>query len=258
MERWLTWLGGNPPSDSMLTRYMAALEADGKQRGTVDRHRRAIQAFYRHFNVPAPKARGWKYSIQEGERLALGTDMIAALVAAVREQGDAYCCGLLCLATVYGMRCEELSRVRPEDVDLPGERLYVRTVHGGQVRWTWVPPEARPWLDIAWPRTTARAVERLFADLWALATEAERPDGMAWHAVRRGLAVALEEAGVSESDGERFMRWKAGGRSMVRHYRNPSAMVGVQGVERVRREEEASRAYDEEVWERHPWVGLWA
>ncbi len=267
MDRWLLWLGGNPPSDAMLTRYLAALEAEGKRRGTVDRAYRGVRAFYHwaakrqdiRYGGPIPEVRGWRFdSEKESESVAFAEETVLHLIATAKQQAAAYDVALLCLSTLYGLRAVELSRVLPEDCNLEGGRIFVKTAKKGVVRWHFIPEEARPWLDIPWPRTTARAVEKVFPDLWALAgLEQEERYGSCWHGIRHGLDRALRDREVNEEERDRFLRWKSSGRNMARRYANVSIVVGLQGAERVRGAEEGSREYDGRTWERHPFVAAW-
>lgn len=266
VEHWLQWLGGLEPSDTLVEKWMAAQEQEDLKRGTIDRRYRAVRAFYAwaakypaiRYGGPIPTARSWHFdSEKESESVAFGEDTILRLVEVAKEQAAAYDAALLCLSTLFGLRAVELSRVLPEDCNLADGRLFVKTAKKGVVRWHWLPEAARPWLDVAWPRTTAERVERVFPDLWALAgLEDEDRMGSCWHGVRHGLDRALRDRGVPEEDRDRFCRWK-GNRSMARRYANVSVVVGLEGPQRVRGAEEGSAEYDAAVWLRHPFVEAW-
>lgn len=249
---------GGTNTDSSLTAYLRRLEHRRLRPSTIDLHRRTIGSFYRHLGMTPPRARGITFDREDVARPALSADLVAAMVGAARAgQLHGWDAALLALSTVYGMRAVELSRLKDDDVDRDGRRLYVRTAKHGLARWCWLPPELLPWLPSMWPRASEGPVEGAFGRIWGAAVDTPKPDRVAWHAVRRALQRDLAAAGVSEEDAERFGRWRAGQKSMVRLYRRPNLTVGAQGVERAREENEGTRAFDGAVWDHHPYLELW-
>lgn len=261
VRRYLTSLddpdAGN--HDQTFTHYLGRLEKAEMARGTVDLHRRAIRAFYRKFGMAPPAARGWEFDSEaESRRPALDAQLVADLIAAAKDGTlTARQTCILALTTIYGMRAEEVSRVQERDLDRVGCRIFVRTAKKGVRRWFWLPEEVQRWLQREWPETNANRVEKAFVSIWGQVLEIPRPPRTGWHAIRRGLVVALKDAGVPEEDRERFMRWKVKG-GMVQLYSRPNVLVGAQGEAPARTEgDEGSRAYDEAIWQNHPWLYLW-
>lgn len=251
-------LAGGENTDASLTRYLRGMEREGYRPSTVDLHRRTIRAFYGHLRMAPPRAKAVEFDPEDVDRPALAPEAVEAMVREARTQGlPGWHVALLALSTTYGMRVEELTRVEDRDVDLAGQRVYIRTAKKGQPRWCWLPPEVAPYLLESWPRATTTAANKAFGTLWAAAFDAPRPERVAFHSIRRALHRDLEAAGVSEADRTRFGRWK-GARSMAQHYARPNQTVGAQGVERARQEDEGAREYDAGVWAAHPYVRLWA
>ena len=254
VRKWLVW--GGQPTDASLTAYVRELQRQGKKPGTIDGHVRTIKSFYRHFKIPAPRVVGFTFDpLQDTDRPALALEAMQTLMAAALdpESGlDAYQRAILAVSLVYGPRANELAAIQPQDVE--AERLYIRTSKKSAPRWTWIPEAIRPLLDIDWPETTTASVEDDFDAIWVTVFETERPKGVAWHAIRRGLVAAMKDAGVPREAVEQFLRWKTGGgrRSMVDLYGNPNQIVGAHGKAPVARTEAGSYEEDAAVWTRHP------
>lgn len=262
VERYLRW--GGQPSEGKLLQYLRHLETDDDLApGTVDLHRRTIQAFYRRFGVRVPRLRGWKYDPKDASRPALATDLVAQLITVARAgELTTRQTSLLALATTYGMRAGELAAVQAQDVDVPGQRLYIRTLKGGASRWCWLPPVIAGYLQESWPRCSPNSVEKTFLNMWASISDAEKPSRTNWHACRRALVRDLVAAGAPEAAVARFLRWSGGGAKgaerMVQLYGSPSEEVGAGGVTAARTEDAGRREYDAGAWDHHPYLRLWA
>lgn len=255
VRRWLE--AGADASESGMLAWLRALEDRGLGRGTVNGHLTAVRAFLRWCGQPAPKVHGWRYDEDEAAKRFLSPPTIASLVTAARESLVSTDAARWALAAVWGLRVGEIARVRVADVDLAGGRLFVRSEKGSVQRWVWLPPEVRPWLDIAWrPSADPKASAGAFSAVWEMATDAPRPKGTAWHAVRRSLTRELDRAGVSDLHIERFMRWRS--RSMVARYTRPNVVVSFAGEERIPEEDMGRREADQGVWDAHPFISLWA
>lgn len=260
IERYLAW--GGDDTDAALGRYLRDRAANGLQLSTLDKERRAIRAFYRHLGQDPPAAPALRFdAAQDSHRVAVSPGVILTLIeAACAGQLTHRQTAVLALATTYGMRVQELAQVRPEDVHLEDPaRLYVRTAKGGRARWQWIPPEIRPYLRVAWPRTSPRTLDRELADLMARAG-LEKPRGLGYHAIRRALSRDLDRAGVTDGDRIRFFRWKGGGDPTIqlsRRYAEPTdEWGGLATVTPVAPTEDVA-ALDGEVWARHPYLAWW-
>lgn len=260
----------DPKSDQVFTRYIGALVDRGLKRGTANLHRRMIAAFFRATNevrlerglvgLHVPQARGWQYdSERESRRTVIDAPLIARMIdAAKRGDLSPRQTSILCLSTIWGVRAIEISRVRAEDVDRAGERIFIQTAKKGQPRWCWLPPEAAPWLQETWTPTRANTITKAFAGIWGSVLEVERPDRTAWHAIRRAITEAMDGAGVSEQDRARFMRWKTRGSSMAQLYANPTVRATETGEAPARAaDDEGTRAFDRAAWDAHPFLRLW-
>lgn len=258
VRRFLEWKMERDNRD--LTAYLAHLQKQGKAKGTADKVRREVQAFYRRFGLQPPKARGWKFDARkEGTHEAVGLSRVREMIGAARSSLPPHLQAMLCLSTVYGLRAGEIAGIGDAQLDFAGSRLYVQTEKDGRPCWQWMPPEIARWLEDWQGPQRAGAVQAGFGHCWAAATDDPRPKQLGWHALRRSLVVALRQEGVSDPAIGHFMRWAGGGGDavarMVEWYGDPSAMVGEAEEEPERRE--GTREEDAEVWGRHPFLSLW-
>jgi len=251
---------GGDASDRRFGAYLRDLQAAGYADGTVDRHRRVLQAFFRWAGVRAPQAPGWTYDPETARRPALSAEAIAGLIAAARAgQLTRRQAALLAISTTYGLRAQELAAIRADDFDWEAPSFYVRTAKHGRRRRHWLPPAIAPWCLVAWPRTTAPAVDRVFAACWAAAFGTPHPPGVAWHSIRRALVRDLEQAGVPDRAVIAFLRWRSGADRATRLaalYGRPTETVGPAGAVPVVAAEATPEA-DAAVWARHPYLRWW-
>jgi integrase len=262
IERWLAAVPD--ASGASLARYLRELEQAGYARGTVDRHRRIIQAACRACGLAAPPVPQWHFHRQEARRVALTREAVRACIAAVQTHGDSRTAAVWAIATTLGLRAAELAAIRPEDwrTGPDGVALWVRTAKGGQPRWHWLPPAVAAWAQQApWPRTTPHALRAVFAAGWQAAFGAAPPPGTGWHAIRRALVRDLVAAGTPWPAVVRFLRWRSGGQAavdLVLLYGTPTEEVGGPDGARPVSLPEASAAADAAIWARHPYVDAWA
>jgi len=262
VKRFIEAEGWHAEAGSALSRHLRTLQARGLRPGTVDLAYRTIRAFYRRVGLPAPRVAGYRYDPEDARRYALAPDAIAAMIDGARSgRTQPLDTAYLALSTVYGMRAVEMARVQARDIDRAGERIYLRTAKGGPSRWIWLPPPIASVLPDRWPvgdeRDLTARVEASFAHVWDAAIDAERPRGVAWHAIRRALHRDLAAQGVPEPDRKRFGRWSAS-RGMAERYAAPNLTVGLERVEPARLAEEGTPEHDAAVWQHHPYLGLWA
>jgi integrase len=257
VRRWLDLSAD--PSSAGLGDYMRRLEDRGLKASTIDQAYNTIRRFVAFVGLPRPKVSWWHYdprAADAADRPFFGEDVMAALAEVARATPSVKEAARFCLASIYGLRVSEIARVRQEDVDLAHERIFIHSAKRSRARWCWIPPEVRPWLDVRWEPARVERVAGTLDALWGMAIDKPRPKRAAWHAVRRSVCMVLRERGVEQASIERFIRWK--GRSMVDLYTSANVRVGLEGAERIPEQDEGLRQADAAVWDRHPYVGLWA
>lgn len=262
VRRYLAWGGTGDPAE--WGRYVTYLRHhEGLSPATVAYHQRICRAFFRAVGLPVPKAVRLDEE-SHSERPAYHADWIRTLIGAAKTPPiDPLDRWIIALATTYGLRAVEIAAVSPHDVDLEQHRFYVHTAKHGATRWQWMPPAIRPWVHPALSRSSAIpicGVQRVHRALDHVAPVAglERIARADLHGIRRGLVVALADAGVSDAAIIRFLRWSpaegSSGARQLRRYRHPTVVIGGEAAA----DRAGSDQEDREVWDRHPFLSAWA
>ena len=145
----------------------------------------------------------------------------------------------LVLSTVYGLRREEMARLRYEDID---GRLLVRTVKGGPVVKHVIPDEIREYLKDFKPY----GVDYMSVVFKRILKKVGIPGGRGygWHSIRRVLASELVLADMNIMNILRFMRW------------SESSMKSEFGMLAIYARKDKG-AVDKKVFASHPFLKYW-
>lgn len=256
VRRYLLWGGTN--ADAKLAEYAGWLASQGYKGSTIDLHVRMIRAFWRSMGVSVPKPPTG--IVVESESIALAADTIHQLIHAARQAATTREQALLAVSTVYGVRAEELARIRRQDIRIAEARIFIRTVKGGRPRWQYLPPLLHRYVDRPWPTTTANRMARYWHSTMDH-TQCTIPKGIGWHSIRHALDRDLLAADVSEAAIHHFLRWatkSAGKQSMVKQYADITATVQEDGSVQRRVQDDGMEAADHAVWIAHPYLGDWS
>lgn len=130
----------------------------------------------------------------------------------------------LAVASVYGLRREELVRIRPDDIEYERKTIYIRTCKGGEERNQLLAEALIPYIR----RHDFSRQYSLFklSELYRKVEQEagiEHRDGAGWHSYRRYLNTALRDL-CGELETKIFLRWRLSASSeMVERYytKNP-------------------------------------
>ena len=251
------WRRHGAPDDSNLRAEIKRMQAAGYAKSTIDLHVRTVRAFcrrYERYGLAVPQKPKLDFDRRRDRDVAdLAPETIRTMIDAAKR-GLPQESAAMALASTYGLRAGELTRIVPDDLDRRGDRFFVRSEKKSLQRWCWLPPEVATWVPDPWqPITDSYAI---FARLWP---HGEKPKRLGWHSLRRSLVRDLKAAGVPQESRTRFLRWAGttGAEAMDDLYANATSTVGAEGKRPARLEDEGRREYDEEVWMRHPWLRLW-
>ena len=161
------------------------------------------------------------------------------------------------LATIYGLRREEIANLQPDDINLKVGSIYIATVKFGRERYHLIPPEIRPYLaahDFK-QRYAVATVSQMFKRILVKSGAGElKKRRLGWHTIRRPLLEGLVNNGVNILAARVFLRWKgaAGDLAMPsRYYGNVTVDLGQ--TEPVLEEAKG----DGEIFDKHPFLEFW-
>ena len=244
-----------------IDRYVARLRKKGWKPGTVNFAFRVIRRLFAVNNLP------WEYRRSEAPiigqrdeyRPQLSLRIIETIITAA-ESGRLATdeSAFMALSTTYGLRREEMVNLEHTDVSIASNSIYVATVKYGRERYHLIPPEIRSYLE-----------RHAFSQKYGLATLSQmfgrileksgmrelRKQQLGWHSIRRALFDGLINNGVNPLAARPFIRWKSAFGDMAmpaRYYGN--VVIDLNGSSPVLEEAKG----DAEIFEKHPFLHLWA
>lgn len=172
----------------------------------------AVAEILQALSLPSPQWDMGKRAMPRGvaiDRPVLALDEIKQMVTAARDDSlELPQVFYLSLASIYGLRREELLRVRREDLDFNQKTIFVHTVKGGEQRPQLLADEIIPYLkeysfDIAY---SPFMMSFMFDKICAKSGVEDR-DGGGWHCFRRALDTTLRDL-CGALPTKMFMRWR--------------------------------------------------
>lgn len=246
-----------------VEKYLKKLERKGRSAGTRNFAFRVIRRMFMVNGLDWPFKRGEAPQISQRDEYKPQLPpeyvemMIAAALAGKLDEAEAC---FLALATVYGLRREEMCALEKKDVDLRNGAIYVSTVKHGRQRYHLLPEEIKNYLathDFGKRYSRTQMSQLFWRVLNKAGLEALQENRMGWHSVRRSLLTALVEAGINIFSIRAFMRWKgivaeASELAMPARYFG-NTLVTIEGKKSVTQEAKG----DEVIFESHPFLAMW-
>ena len=168
----------------------------------------------------------------------LTTENIIEMIKATKLSNYPINKAILAIATIFGTRCIELSRIKKEDIDLNRKLLLVRSAKGSNPRIHQIPDEIFLYLRDFRPISSQRKLWALFHKICSMA--GINSNGLGYHSIRKRLFTELITNHVSYEIATYFLRWKMMGQIAFTHYYQPE-------IDRVA----------EEVYPKHPFLKIW-
>jgi len=233
-RQFLIWLGDRiPPSEQDLRRYFAEKRKAGMGQGS----RRTLFAVLKKLYI----SNKWDWPFTDNDREDPPSDVeapafteeeVATLIRnrhkyTVRERF------YLALATVFGVRREDMARVTRNDIK--GNTIFIRTAHKGIPRWHLIPDEIMPVITAYKPKAhTPSPLSAMFQRICQKGL-GENKKGYGWHSIRRTLdsllPIALAKERLPLTFTAEYLRWskkstgtKILGSPMAGHYTHPEIL----------------------------------
>lgn len=149
---------------------------------------------------------------------------------------------LLAMSTVYGLRCEEMSRTDEPVVDIDAGTIKVHTVKGGETTTHLIPDEIKPYLSKYVQHNKWHTTQLYHQIMCRVGIRCDR--GYGWHSIRRALVTELSSSEVNYITVHRFMRW------------SDSSLKGNLSMLAVYVKKDQARI-DTEIFKVHPFLSYW-
>lgn len=277
-QKFLDFAGDKPFNDwnkTLVNQFLKQLEREGYASGTIRRiysivkrvfdsaktiheaertrlisaidpnDTTAVAEILKAMSLPGPtwdmgKRSAPRVDAEDVVKPAATFDELKAMIEAAKAM-DAPARAYLSLASLYGLRREELCRVRQEHLDLEERTIYVLTAKGGERRKQLLCEEIIPHLEAYSFKGeyTPFKMTQLYLKICAQAG-IEHKDGSGWHSIRRYLDTTLVDM-FDQLMAHIFLRWKISSSSeMAEVYYSKSPLE-----------------IDQAVLEKYPVVPLW-
>lgn len=246
-----------------VEKYLKRLERQKRSAGTRNFIFRVVRRMFVVNGLDWPFKRGEAPQIGQRDEYKpqLPVEYIGMMIAAAREgklDEDETC--FLALATVYGLRREEMATLAAKDVDTKNGTIFVSTVKHGRQRYHLIPEEIKEYLE-RHDFNEQYSLTRMSQLLWRIINKsglsALQENRMGWHSIRRALLTTLVEAGINAFSIRAFMRWKGTVAELselampTRYFGN--TLVSIDGRQPITQEAKG----DEAVFEKHPFLAMW-
>lgn len=209
-RHFLNWIDGKlPPSEMDLRRYFLERREQGIGAGTQGYDFYVLRKLY--------EANNWTWPFKREDRpeppeevfvQVLTVDQVKTLIQK-REEYSNKERFYLALSTTYGIRREELARVRKRDIK--DRTIYIRTAKHGVKRTALIPEEIASIIDSYHSKEQKPgSLSAIFKRIVQKA-DMKLDKGYGWHSIRACLLTMLEitlaQNGIPPSFAADYMRW---------------------------------------------------
>lgn len=210
-KHWQTWTERfetvcgvkNKYDRSDVIKFLTWEREQGFSESSIKTHIRPIKLLAQIQDWPFPKLTFKKVRQEDITRTMFTREQVVSLIQMGRKLLEPMELAWLALATIYGLRREELGR--PEPPEITDGTIRIHTVKGGPPTTHLIPPEIAPFLKHYQPYSTDYMSHRFLKILYK--TGVKVGAGYGWHSIRRALATELLLSEASALNISRFMRW---------------------------------------------------
>lgn len=214
-------------------------------------------------NLPWPFAKGEAPMVREREvrapalseeSVALSIEIVRGLRPSATVEPTAFHRCFWALATIYGLRREEMCNLTPESLNVKKKVIFVETLKHGRQRYHTVPDCIMPHL-VDWGFTRNISVSylsSLYHEVYQMAGADRKWVG--WHCLRRSLVRYAIRDGIPTNTVHNFLRWKRSTRDMTERY-STAEVESFEGIETSEKHED----YEDDTifFAKHPFLKYW-
>jgi integrase len=241
-----------------IDKYINRLTHQGKSPSTINFAFRVIRRLFVINKLEWPYRRGEAPPVSDQRKPALPPSIIKTMIAAAKSgklRSHAAC--FLAISTIYGVRREELCKIKPKHVNYKDNLIFIDTVKGGRKRWHLIPPEIQPYLqnhDFSEQYAVATMSQIFWQIVHSSGLQQLKNQRLGWHNIRTCVVTLLHRSGLDPFLVHSFMRWKGAEREFAMDVRyDATSWVDLEGERVIAREAES----DKEVFKVHPLLKLW-
>lgn len=203
-ERFETVCGIKEKYDRQdVIKFLAWEREQGFTQNSINTHLRPIKLLAQIQGWDFPKLSMKKVRDEDITRTIFTKEQVISLIQMGRQLLEPKELSYLALATIYGLRREELGK--PDEPEITDGKVTIHTVKGGPKTTHLIPPEISPYLEHFKPYTTDYMTYMFRGILYK--TGLRVGAGYGWHSIRRSLATELLLSEASALNILRYMRW---------------------------------------------------
>lgn len=244
-----------------VVKYAERLRRRKRSAGTINFAFRVVRRLFVVNGIEWPFLRGEAPPIGQRDEYkpALDPELIKIMIDKAKSGKLATDeAAFLALSTTYGLRREEMLDLKPEDVDLINNMIFIATIKHGRQRYHLVPQEIKKYLE-AHDFSARYSLTGMGQVFWRIVNnsglEQLKEHRLGWHAIRRTVLSVLHTAGLDPFSVHQYLRWKGGAEGDlamdVRYH--ATSFIGLQGTRVVALEAEG----DKDIFAKHPLLAMW-
>jgi integrase len=223
-----------------VVKFVAELRQEGMKQNSINARLKALRLLcqIQNWDGGFPRVAMPKVKDSEVNRPSFNTDQVVHIISRAKEVCSERELGFLAVASVYGLRREEIGTLEVND-----GVVKVNGAKGGEVTFQIIPDAIKDYMKDYRACKDVRYMTRVFQSIMSkVGLQVDR--GYGWHSIRRALATELAMRDVSALNIVRFMRW------------SDASLKGEFGMLAIYARREQDKI-DKSIFEVHPFLNAW-
>jgi len=222
-------------------KFIAELRQEGMKQNSINARLKALRLLcqIQNWDGGFPRLAMPRVKDSEVSRPVFTADEVVQMISKAKEVCSGRELSFLAVATVYGLRREEIGTLEVRD-----GVVKVNGAKGGEVTFQLIPDAIKDYMKGYRACKDVRYMTRVFQDIMSkVGLEVNR--GYGWHSIRRALATELALRDVSALNILRFLRW------------SDTGLKGEFGMLVIYASCEQDKI-DRSIFEVHPFLSAWS